>query len=212
MIISLDWLSQYVDIVRINPELIADRLTMSCAEVEQLHNLERYIDGIVIGEILTAEPLSEDRALTRLRRRFEPADGDYERRVRKSYATQTFMQHIGAELGRVEPGYCEILLPFDRRLCQQDGFLHAGVTTTLADNACGYAAFTLMPEGSRVLSVEFKVNLLRPASGESFVARAEVMKPGKNLTVLEATVSALSGGEEKAEKEIAFMVATMTRA
>ncbi|AHY45417.1 hypothetical protein RradSPS_0134 [Rubrobacter radiotolerans] len=159
------------------------------------------------------DPEKPDAAPARPKRRFEPADGDYERRVRESYATQTFMQHIGAELGRIEPGYCEILLPFDRRLCQQDGFLHAGVTTTLADNACGYAAYTLMPEGSRVLSVEFKMNLLRPASGESFAARAEVIKPGRNLTVLEGTVYALSGEEgEKVEKEIAFMVATMTRA
>ena len=101
--------------------------------------------------------------------------------VASSFAGQPIMNLIDAGLGLVEPGKVEIELPFRADLTQQDGYLHAGVITTIADSACGYAAFSLMPNGSRVLSVEFKVNLLRPARGETFVARAEVIKGGTNL-------------------------------
>lgn len=116
------------------------------------------------------------------------------------------MKTIGAELVEIGLGYCEIHLPFRRDLCQQNGFLHAGVTTTLADNAAGFAAYTLMPENSSVLSVEFKMNLLRPAVGEKLIARANVKKPGRNISVVEAEVFAVKGGEEKS---IAVMLATM---
>ena len=105
------------------------------------------------------------------------------------------MQVIGAELTRVEPGVVEISLPYRRDLTQQDGYLHAGIITTIADSAAGYAAYSLMPAGSGVLSVEFKVNLLRPAQGERFVARAEVIKPGKTLTVVRADVFGIQGTE-----------------
>lgn len=113
------------------------------------------------------------------------------------------MSLIGARLGLVEPGIVEIALPFRSDLTQQNGYLHAGVVTTIADSACGYAAFSLMPSGSGVLSVEFKVNLLRPAQGESFLARAEVIKAGRTLSVVRADVFAINGN---AERE---MVATM---
>ena len=76
---------------------------------------------------------------------FIPENPDYEQRVRASFARQGIMAHIGAEIGRVEPGYCEIMLPFSENLTQQHGFFHGGVTTTIADSACGYAGFTLMP-------------------------------------------------------------------
>jgi uncharacterized protein (TIGR00369 family) len=115
--------------------------------------------------------------------------------VRKSFAEQSIMNLIGAELAVVEPGVVEISLPYRRDLTQQDGYLHAGIVTTIADSAAGYAAFTLMPAGSRVLSVEFKVNLLRPASGEQFLARAEVIKPGKTLTVVRADVFGIRASE-----------------
>lgn len=115
--------------------------------------------------------------------------------VRKSFAEQSIMQVIGAELTRVEPGVVEISLPYRRDLTQQDGYLHAGIITTIADSAAGYAAYSLMPAGSGVLSVEFKVNLLRPAQGEQFVARAEVIKPGKTLTVVRADVWGIQGTE-----------------
>lgn len=116
------------------------------------------------------------------------------------------MKAIGAELHEVGPGFCEIHLPFREDLCQHDGFIHAGITTTIADNAAGFAAFTLMPRGSQVLSVEFKMNLLRPAIGEKLIARATVQKPGRNISVVQAEVGAVNDGEEKT---VAIMLATM---
>lgn len=113
------------------------------------------------------------------------------------------MNLIGARLGLVEAGIVEIVLPFRQDLTQQNGYLHAGIVTTIADSACGYAAFSLMPAGSSVLSVEFKVNLLRPARGESFVARAKVIKAGRTLSVTRADVFAVN---EDSEREL---VATM---
>ena len=111
---------------------------------------------------------------------------------------------------RVEPGVVEISLRYRADLTQQDGFVHAGIVATIADSACGYAAYSLMPPESEVLAVEFKVNLLRPAKGELFVARAEVIKPGRTLTVVRADVFALSaGGEER--QLIATMQGTMMR-
>jgi len=108
--------------------------------------------------------------------------------VERSFARQAIMNLIGAKLSLIEPGVIEITLPYRADLTQQRGFLHAGLVTTIADSACGYAAYSLMPAGSEVLSVEFKVNLLRPAQGESFVARAEVIKAGRTLTVVGADV------------------------
>ena len=116
------------------------------------------------------------------------------------------MHLIGASLTLIEPGVVEITLPYRQDLTQQNGYLHAGIVTTIADSACGYAAFTLMPEGSGVLSVEFKVNLLRPAKGEYFLARAEVIKAGKTLTVVRSDVFALT---EDKRTLIATMQGTM---
>lgn len=116
------------------------------------------------------------------------------------------MTLIGASITRVEPGRTEILLPFRPDLTQQHGYLHAGIVTTIADSACGYAALSLMPAGREVLSVEFKINLLRPAAGEQFLARGVVLKPGQTLTVTRADVFAISDG---ASTLIAAMQATM---
>jgi len=118
------------------------------------------------------------------------------------------MQLIGAELSRIEPGLVDISLPYRAELTQQNGYLHAGIVTTIADSACGYAAFSLMPAGSEVLSVEFKVNLLRPAKGDRFLARAEVIKPGKTLTVVKADVFAVSE-KENDDTLVASMLGTM---
>lgn len=127
--------------------------------------------------------------------------------ISESFARQSVMRLIGAKLGRIEPGLVEIILPYRTDLTQQHGYLHAGIVSTIADSACGYAAFSLMPPGSEVLSVEFKVNLLRPARGEYFVARAEVVKAGRTLTVVRGDVFAVS--IEKEEQLIATMQATM---
>jgi uncharacterized protein (TIGR00369 family) len=138
--------------------------------------------------------------------RLEPRDPDWDRKVRESFARQTVMKTIGASIEALEPGQCEILLPYRRDLCQQHGYLHAGITTAVADSAAGYAAFSLMPPGASVLTVEFKVNLMAPASGERFFAQGRVIKPGRTLLVVEAEVLA----EEKgSRKSVAHMLATM---
>ena len=128
--------------------------------------------------------------------------------IRESFAKQTIMDLIGGELTRIEPGVIEITLPYRADLTQQHGYVHAGVVTTIADSACGYAAYTLMPPESDVLAVEFKVNLLRPAKGEIFVARAEVIKPGRTLTVVRADVVATDGEKQSL---VATMLGTMMR-
>jgi uncharacterized protein (TIGR00369 family) len=120
--------------------------------------------------------------------RYEARNPAFVEEIRQSFAKQRIMDLIGASLTRVEPGVVEITLPYRADLTQQHGYVHAGIVTAIADTACGYAAYSLMPVGSDVLAVEFKVNLLRPARGELFVARAEVIKPGKTLTVVRADV------------------------
>ena len=99
----------------------------------------------------------------------QPVDPSFEARVRQSFAKQRVMATFGATLSRVAPGEVDIRLPFRDELTQQDGYLHAGVVTTIVDSACGYAAFSLMPPDARVLSVEFKLNLLAPAKGEAML-------------------------------------------
>ena len=129
--------------------------------------------------------------------------------IKDSFAKQTIMGLIGGELTRVELGVVEISLVYRADLTQQHGYVHAGIITTIADSACGYAAYTLMPPDSDVLAVEFKVNLLRPAKGETFVARAEVIKSGRTLTVVRADVHALSNGDQR--ELVAIMQGTMMR-
>jgi len=116
----------------------------------------------------------------------KPQDPNFERRIRESFARQSIMRLIGASIALVEAGVVEIEIPTRKDLTQQDGFMHAGIVTTILDSACGYAAYTLMPSGSAVLSVEFKVNLLAPAAGELIRARAEVRRAGRTLTVCSA--------------------------
>jgi uncharacterized protein (TIGR00369 family) len=137
-----------------------------------------------------------------------PQNPEYENTVRASFAQQRIMNLIGAELERVAPGAVDVILPFREDLTQQRGYVHAGIITTIADSACGYAAYTLMPAGSEVLSVEFKLNLLRPAAGERFVAEGRVVKAGQTLTVARCDVFAWTGEEAKL---VATMLATMIK-
>jgi uncharacterized protein (TIGR00369 family) len=137
---------------------------------------------------------------------FEPRDPDFKTRITQSFADQAIMQTIGASLLEVRPGQVEIGLPFDRRLTQQDQFIHAGVSSTIMDSACGYAAFSLMPAEARVLTIEFKINLLAPAAGERFRAIGKVLKPGRSVFVAEAELYAESGHNSKL---VATMVATL---
>ena len=131
---------------------------------------------------------------------------NFEQRIRESFSRQRVMQLIGAELRSVAKGSIEIVLPYREELTQQHGFIHAGIIATIADSACGYAAYTTMPEGSEVLSVEFKTNLLRPAKGNEFIAMASVIKPGKTLTVVKCDVYADSIDDTKI---VATMLGTM---
>jgi uncharacterized protein (TIGR00369 family) len=129
-------------------------------------------------------------------------DPDFENRVRENFDRQRVMSLIGASLSSVEPGIVQIDLAVREDLTQQDGYVHAGIITTILDSACGYAAYTLMPAASTVLSVEFKVNLLAPAIGKIVSARAEVRKSGRTLTVC-------SGDAFADGKLCATMLATM---
>jgi uncharacterized protein (TIGR00369 family) len=138
---------------------------------------------------------------------FIPKDTNFEPRVRASFARQRVMTTIGARLLRVEPGEVEIELPFREDLTQQHGYLHAGIVASVLDSACGYAALSLTPAGAEVLSIEFKINLLSPAAGARFSARATVKRAGRNITVCSADAFALQQGGEKL---IATMLATMT--
>ncbi|HAO31457.1 MAG TPA: PaaI family thioesterase [Candidatus Competibacter sp.] len=137
---------------------------------------------------------------------FKPANPDFAAVVRGSFATQGLMQLIGATLERVEPGEVDIALPYRDDLTQQHAFLHGAVTTAIADSAAGYAALSLMPAGSEVLSVEFKINLLRPATGPRFVAEGRVVKAGKTITVSRADVFGYTDGKPV---HIATLLATM---
>lgn len=116
--------------------------------------------------------------------------------VRDSFARQSFMALLGVTIERLAPGEADLRWPFAPQLCQQNGFLHAGVAASVADSANGYAAYTLASAGSDVLAVEFKINLLEPARGESFVARGRVLRAGRTLTSCEARVYALDAGRE----------------
>lgn len=127
--------------------------------------------------------------------------------VRDSLQRQSFMRLLGADAPVVEPGHVVIELPFRADLCQQNGYLHAGVVTSIADSACGYAALTVMPPGSDVLSVEFKVNLLAPGRGDVFRADARVVRSGRTLTVCQAEVTAVTAGHP--DVSVALMQATM---
>jgi uncharacterized protein (TIGR00369 family) len=126
--------------------------------------------------------------------------------VRESFSRQGFMKTLGAEISVLDHGQVEIRVGYRPTLTQQNGFIHAGVLTTILDSACGYAAMSVGPEKHDVLSVEFKVNLLAPAKGERFVARAAVKRAGKNLTVCTADAFAIQNGQEKV---VATMLATM---
>ena len=126
--------------------------------------------------------------------------------VRESFSRQGFMKTLGAEISVLDHGQVEIRVGYRPTLTQQNGFIHAGVLTSILDSACGYAAMSVGPEKHDVLSVEFKVNLLAPAKGERFVARAAVKRAGKNLTVCTADAFAIQNGQEKV---VATMLATM---
>jgi uncharacterized protein (TIGR00369 family) len=140
------------------------------------------------------------------KKNFSPIDPHFESRIRDSFARQGFLNTLGAEISSIRPGEVEISAPFDSRFTQQDGYLHAGAAAALVDTACGYAAYTLMPAASRVLTVEFKINFLSVARGERYLARARVIKAGKTLTVCAGELFAFQGDERQ---RVAAMQTTM---
>ncbi|GAB3472634.1 PaaI family thioesterase [Polaromonas eurypsychrophila] len=141
---------------------------------------------------------------------FKPKDEGYAARVRDSFALQGAMATLGASLGAIEPGRVVIELPWAAGLTQQHGFLHAGMVATALDSACGYAGFTLMPEGSGVLTIEFKINLLAPAKGQRFRMVGQVIKPGRTVTVTEGRAYAIDDGREKLVATLGATLMTIT--
>jgi len=131
-----------------------------------------------------------------------PADPQFASRIRASFGRQKAMALIGATLSVVEPGHVEVSLPWRDDLTQQKGFVHGGIIGMIADTACGYAAFSLMPADASLVTVEYKINILAPARG-ALVARGEVIRPGRTLTVTRGEVYAEDG------KHIASMQQTL---
>jgi uncharacterized protein (TIGR00369 family) len=135
--------------------------------------------------------------------RFEPKNPDYRSIATDTFERQRAMRTLGISIARLEPGEVELAMAYSPELTQQNGFVHAGIITAGLDSACGIAAFTLMPSGSDILTVEFKTNLLAPARGQRFAFRAAVVKPGRTLTVCEGRAYAEQDGRET-------LIATMT--
>ena len=138
--------------------------------------------------------------------RYRTPNPDFATRVRESFARQAFMATLGAEIASVTPGNCEIRLPYRAAFSQQHGFFHGGVVGTLADNACGYASFTLADADSSELTVEYKLNLMSPAAGDILIARGRVIRPGRTMVVAQADVSVVIDG---LEKPVATALATL---
>lgn len=132
---------------------------------------------------------------------FEPKNPKFAERVKDSFMRQPFMALLGATMPVIEPGYCEIHMPFRDDLTQQHGFLHGGALASIADSAAGYAAFSLMPADAAPLTVEYKLNIMRPGQGARVEARAKVIKPGRSLTVIQADVYNIHVAEDGTERE-----------
>jgi uncharacterized protein (TIGR00369 family) len=137
---------------------------------------------------------------------YPPSDPNYESRIRNSFDKQVVMKTIGAKLVTVLPGEVHIEFSFMDSLTQQHGYVHAGIITAVVDSACGYAAYTLMPAESEVLTIEYKVNFMFPAKGNRFKGIGRVLKPGRNITVCSGDVIAY---DNEKGKIIATMLATM---
>ena len=136
---------------------------------------------------------------------FDTRDPDFEQRVRASFDNQAFMAHIGAVMTVIRPGYCELTLPYGVALTQQDGFFHGGVIGAIADVAGGYAAHSLMSATDRVLTVEYKLNIVAPGKGRALMARGHVVRPGRTLTATRTDV--IADGEDG---EILIAIAQQT--
>ncbi len=139
-------------------------------------------------------------------KQFTPLNPNFRQRVQDSFKRQEFMNYISASLAVIEPGYCEIHVPYRDELTQQHGFFHGGVIGTVADNCAGYAAFSLMDARDSVLSVEFKLNLIAPGDGKLLISRGKVIRPGRTLTVCQMDVFVV---KNRSEKQCATALATI---
>ena len=137
---------------------------------------------------------------------FQPKDPAFAARVRASFARQPAMVLIGARLTRVEPGTTEIALAYRDELTQQKGFVHGGILGMIADSACGYAAYSLMPATSSLVTVEYKINILAPARGD-LVARGQVIRPGRTLTVTRGDIFMADGTHVASMQQTLMMLA-----
>ena len=135
--------------------------------------------------------------------RFTPKNPEFRAVATATFEAQQAMRTLGISIARLETGEVDLAMDYSPAFTQQNGFVHAGVITAGLDNACGIAAFTLMPAGSDILTVEFNTNLLAPARGERFTFKAHVVKPGRTLTFCEAKAFAMRDGA-------LTLVATMT--
>jgi uncharacterized protein (TIGR00369 family) len=123
----------------------------------------------------------------------EQASPEVQARIRASFQRQGLMRHLGAHIAHIAPGRVHIVLLSRPEVTQQDGSCHAGATSAIADSAGGYAAFTLFPENTSVLTVEYKINLLAPAVGDHIEAVGTVLKSGRTLTVCRLEVFGVQG-------------------
>ncbi|GAA0685591.1 hotdog fold thioesterase [Kitasatospora atroaurantiaca] len=128
-------------------------------------------------------------------KRQDQASAEVQARIRTSFERQGLMGHLGARIAHIAPGRVHIVLPGRPEVTQQNGYFHAGATSAIADSAGGYAAFTLFPEDTSVLTVEYKINLLAPAVGDHIEAVGTVLKSGRTLTVCRLEVFGVRGGE-----------------
>ena len=135
--------------------------------------------------------------------RIQPRNPDFRAAATAVFDAQPVMRTLGIAIARLEAGEVELAMDYSASFTQQNGFVHAGIITAGLDNACGIAAYTLMAPGVAILTVEFKTNLLAPAKGERFLFRAQVVKPGRTLTVCVGRAYAIDGGKEN-------LVASMT--
>ena len=156
----------------------------------------------ITKDIILAQKITESGSVNM----FEPIDPNYESRVRHSFDKQGVMKTIGAKLVMVKPGEVHIEFLFAGSLTQQHDYIHAGIITTVVDSACGYAAYTLMPADSEVLTIEYKVNFMSPAKGNRFKGIGRVLRFGRNITVCSGDVIAI---DKEKEKIVATMLATM---
>jgi uncharacterized protein (TIGR00369 family) len=125
----------------------------------------------------------------------EQASPEVQVRIRASFERQGLMRHLGAHIAYIGPGRVHIVLPSRPEVTQQDGYFHAGATSAITDSAGGYAAFTLFPENTSVLTVEYKINLLAPALGDHIEAQGTVLKSGRTLTVCRLEVFGIKGSQ-----------------